>query len=239
MPQNQEKLRRERQQVPLALTPREAIDRAYELQDYLPLLVEAFACHDIFPTLGAAAGAGQPACLVEAIVAEKIPRIPDNNRPLSCRVDFFLYCRNGDVIRHHPGRTKRSSMHPHRMLFGSVLFSLTQAQEIGVGASLHLRPPGRAPDAGAPQPGVVLCTRGDVNECCSYDVQMWPWRRVRAILMQMEEDRVDISDGHLLPWWLLLGATGRRRPIIDRGVTHVVATRHNLVVTVQDGEVIL
>ena len=235
MPQNQDRLRSDNLQHQRATTAREAIDMAYALQNYLPLHVDAFVNFDFLRALGAS---DVPAD-VEAAVAESIPRIADNNRPPSSRVDFFLYCSNGDVIRHHPGRTARSSMHPHRMPSGSGLFSLAEAQEIGVGASLHLRPPGRAPDAGAPQPGVVLCTRGDVDQCCSYDVQMWPWRQVRAILMQMEEDRVDISDGHLLPWWLLLGATGRRRPIIDRGVTHVVATRHNLVVTVQDGEVIL
>ena len=239
--QNQEKLRREREQVPLASTPREAIDRAYELQDYLPLPVQAFAYLDILPTLGATGGAGQPAwSSVEAVVAERIPRVPDNNRPLSCRVDFFLYCRNGDVIRHHPGRTKRSSMHPHRMLFGSVLFSLTQAREIGVGASLHLRPPGHAVDAAAPQPGVVLCSRGDVDASCPYDMQMWSWRRVRETLLWNcrrgeENGQVDVSDGHMFPWWLLLAGTDRQRPLLDRGVTHVVASGCTLVVTLLDG----
>ena len=133
-------------------------------------------------------------------------------------------------------------MHPHGMPSGSVLFSLAQAQEIGVGASLHLRPPGRAADAGAPQPGVVLCTRGDVDESCPYDVQMVSWRRVREKLLQLteEETQVDISDGHLFPWWLLLGNAGRRkRPLLDRGVTHVVASGRTLVVTLLDGEVAL
>ena len=154
--QNQETLRRDCPQLHLATTPREAIDKAYSLADYLPLPVQAFVDFDILPTLGATGGAGQPAeGAVEAVVAERIPRVPDNNRPPSCHVDFFMYCRNGDVIRHHPGRTARSTMHPHAMPSGSVLFSLAQAQEIGVGASFHLRPPGRAADAGAPQPGVT------------------------------------------------------------------------------------
>ena len=239
--QNQERLYTECPQLHLATTPREAIDKAYSLADYLPLPVQAFVDFDILQALGATGGARQPAVVVEAVVAERIPRVPDNNRPPSCRVDFFLYCRNGDVIRHHPGRTAGSSMHPHSMPSGSVLFSLAQAQEIGVGASLHLRPPGRAVDAGAPQPGEVLCTRGDVDESCSYDVQMWSWRRVREILLQPreEEDQLDISDGHLFPWWLLLGGSGRQRPLLDRGVTHVVASGNTLAVTLLDGEVVL
>ena len=239
---NQERLRRECPQLRLATTPREAIDKAYSLADYLPLPVEAFVDFDILSALGATGGAGQPAHnSVEAVVAEMIPRVPDNNRPPSCRVDLFVYCRNGDVIRHHPGRTAGSSMHPHSMPSGSVLFSLAQAQEIGVGASLHLRPPGRAADAGAPQPGVVLCTRRDVDESCPYDVQMLSWRRVREVFLQPRKERtqVDISDGHLFPWWLLLGNTGRQRPLLDRGVTHVVASGRTLVVTLLDGEVAL
>ena len=132
-------------------------------------------------------------------------------------------------------------MHPHSMPSGSSLFSLTQAQEIGVGASLHLRPPGRAADAGAPQPGVVLCTRRDVDESCPYDVQMLSWRRVREVFLQprQEGSQDDISDGHLFPWWLLLGNTGRQRPLLNRGVTHVVASGCTLVVTLLDGEVVL
>ena len=242
--QNQKTLRRERPQLLMASTPREAIDRAYELQDYLPLPVEAFAClcpQAIIPALGAIGGARQPAwSSVEAVVAERIPRIPDINRQLSCRVDFFLYCRNGDIIRHHPGRAEQNSMHPHRMPSGSVLFSLAQAQEIGVGASLHLRPPGRAVDAGAPQPGVVLCSRGDVDESCSYDMQMWSWRRVRETLLWNcrrgeQNGQLDVSDGHLIPWWLLLASTDHQRHLLDRGVTHVVASGCTLVVTLLDG----
>ena len=239
---NQETLRRDHPQLHLAKTSREAIDKAYLLADYLPLPVQAFVNVDIVETLGAIGGADQPAEQeVEAVVAEKIPRILDNNRPPNHRVDFFVYCRNGDVIRHHPGRTARSTMHPHAMPSGSVLFSLAQAQDIGVGASLHLRPPGRAADAGAPQPGVVLCRRGDVDEICPYDVQMWSWRRVREIVLQPmeEESEVDISDGHLFPWWLLLGGTGRQNVLLDRGVTHVVASGRMLKVTLLDGEVAL
>ena len=131
-------------------------------------------------------------------------------------------------------------MRPRSMPSGSVLFSLAEAQEVGVGAVLHLRPPGRAPFDGAPQPGVVLCTRGDVDKSCTYDVQMWSWRRVRQVLHEVNsQGGVDISDGHLFPWWLLLAGTGPQRLLLDRGVTHVVASGRTLVVTLLDGEVAL
>ena len=233
--QNQETLRRECPQLHLATTPREAIDKAYSLVDYLPLPVQVFVDFDILPAFGA------PGDAVQAVVAEKIPRVLDNNRAPSCRVDFFVYCLNGDVMRHHPGRDEQSSMRPHSMPSGSVLFSLAQAQEIGVGASLHLRPPGRAADAGASQPGVVLCAREDVDKSCDYDVQMVSWRRVREIYLQPREEgtEVDISDGHLFPWWLLLGGAGKQRSLIDRGITRVVVSGRTLVVTLLDGEVVL
>ena len=229
--QNQETLRRECPQLRFATGPREAIDIAYWLGDYLPLPIQAFVNSDIVRKL---VGVD-----VEAIVAERIPRIPDNNRPPVCRVDFFVYCRNGDVIRRHPGRTLRTTMHPHTMPFGSVLFSLAQAKEIGVGASLHLRPPGRAPDALFPQPGLALCTLSNVDESCPYDLQAVTWRRIREDCLQPTTHRVDISDGHLFPWWLMLGGTGRNRRLLDRGVTRVVASGRTLEVTLLDGEVVL
>ena len=121
------------------------------------------------------------------------------------------------------------------------MFSLAQAQELGVGASLHLRPPGYAADAGAPQPGEVLCTREEADEICPYDVQMTTWRRVREDLLHRREDetQVDISDGHLFPWWLLLAGTGRQRSLLNRGVTHVVVSGRTIVVTLLNGEVTL
>ena len=54
-----------------------------------------------------------------------------------------------------------------------------------------------------------------------------------------EETQVDISGGELFPWWLLLGGTGRQRPLLGRGVTRVVASGRTLVVTLLDGEVAL
>ena len=254
LPQNFERLRRERPHLHLATTVGQAVDMAYGFQNYLPLPVEALVDFDILEALDCIGGGrrggewrdcrGLPAATsVEAVVAERIPRISDINRPpFYDRIDLFVYCSNGDVIRHHPRRTARRSMHPHRMPFGSSLFSLAAAMELGVGTSLHRHPPGRAVNAGGPQRGVVLCCRRDVDESCSFDMQMWSWQRVRAILHQqsrVEEGQVDISNGHLLPWWLLLGGTNRHRRLLDRGVTHVFASGCNLVVTMLDGQVIL
>ena len=129
-------------------------------------------------------------------------------------------------------------MHPHAMPSGSVLFSLAQVQEIGVGASLHLRPPGCAADAGVPQPGLPLCTLFNVERSCAYDLQMVTWRRIREDCLQPTTDRVDISDGHLFPWWLMLGGTRRNRRLLDRGVTRVVASGRTLAVTLLDGEIV-
>ena len=117
------------------------------------------------------------------------------------------------------------------------MFSLAQAQELGVGASLHLRPPGRAANAGVPQPGLALCTLSNVDESSRYDLQMVTWRRIREDCLQPTTDRVDISDGHLFPWWLMLGGTGRHRRLLDRGVTRVVASGRTLEVTLLDGEI--
>ena len=118
------------------------------------------------------------------------------------------------------------------------MFSLAQAQELGVGASFHLRPPGCAADARVPQPGLPLCTLFNVDQSCPYDLQMVTWRRIREHL-QPTTHRVDISDGHLFPWWLMLGGTGRNRRLLDRGVTRVVASGRTLAVTLLDGEVVL
>ena len=80
-----------------------------------------------------------------------------------------------------------------------------------------------------------------MNQLCPYDVQMWSWRRVRETVLQPreEEDDIDISDGNLFPWWLLLGGTGKHRPLIDRGVTRVVLSGRAVWVTLLDGEVSL
>jgi len=238
--QNWDTLRRECPHLWLATTPRGAIDKAYWLQDYLPLPVQAFVDCDLVAALCDTSGAGQVAQrTVHAVVAEKIPRIPDHPCSPRVRVDFFVCCCNGDVIRYHPGIKAKTTMRPHVMPFGSLLFSFGQAKDIGVGASLHLRPPRRVLDAGASQPG-VLCTHGGVDECCAYDVQMWTWRRVQQVLPEPgQQGQVDVSDGQLFPWWLLLGGTLQGRFVLDRGVTKVVVSGRAIILTVLDGQVSL
>ena len=149
LPQNFERLRRECPHLHLATSVGQAVDMAHGFQEYLPLPVEALVNFNILEALDCIGGGrrggewrdcrGLPAATsVEAVVAERIPRISDINRPpFYDRIDLFVYCSNGDVIRHHPRRTARRSMHPHRMPFGSSLFSLAHAMELGVGTSLH------------------------------------------------------------------------------------------------------
>ena len=83
----------------------------------------------------------------------------------------------------------------------------------------------------------MLCCRGDVDKSCPYDVQMWSWRHVRESVLQSRENEreVDISDGHMFPWWLLLGGTGRQNRLLDRGVTRVVLSGSTLKVTLLAG----
>ena len=99
------------------LTPRAAINRAYELYDYLPLRVETFT--DPQHVLLQCMNMGQlDLNLLEVLgfTAERIPRILDTNRTGYNRVDFFLYLSDGSVLRFHPGRTLSSWLKPRRML---------------------------------------------------------------------------------------------------------------------------
>ena len=74
---------------------------------------------------------------------------------------------------------------------------------------------------------LTMCRRGSGRE--SARTLLWNCRRGE------ENGQLDVSDGHLIPWWLLLAGTDRQRPLLDRGVTHVVASGRTLVVTLLDG----
>ena len=76
-----------------------------------------------------------------------------------------------------------------------------------------------------------------MDESCPYDLQMVTWRRIREDCLQPTTHTVDISDGHLFAWWLMLGGTGRHRRLLDRGVTRVVASGRTLAITLLDGEI--
>ena len=210
---------------------RQAIDASYgALFEYLPLLCSTFCNFDVAERLHEAGA---------VVVAEKVIKIPDGNRPPLCRVDFFCYHAGGAVVRCHPGRSKATTMTPHRMLPGSVLFRKATAWEVGVGAALHAEPPGVVRDAqralpAAPGPGgdiadalqlgAIVATRQDMDEVCKYDVMMLSWKVVREKLSALEtddEDTVDWSNGVSFPWWVWLANTGVLRDVVNEGVRAV------------------
>ena len=138
---NELRLRRECPEFPKARTARDALNQAYSLKHFLPLRIQAFTTDDLLAALDTCSGAPQPADQeVDAVVAEQIPRVPDNDRLPDCRTDFFVYYRNGDVIRHHPGRSTKSSALPHCMPFGSPLFNLTQARRSARHSAVRISP---------------------------------------------------------------------------------------------------
>ena len=215
----------------LSTTVRAAIEASCgPLFEHLPLLCSTFCNFDMAERVGETGA---------VVVAEKVIRIPDGNRPPLCRVDFFCYHAGGAVVRCHPGRNPATTMKPHRMLPGSVLFRKATAWEVGVGAALHAEPPGVVRDAqralpAAPGPGgdiadalqlgAIVATRQDMDEVCKYDVNMLSWKVVRAKLAALEthdEDRVDWSNGQRFPWWVWLANTGILRDVVNEGVRAV------------------
>ena len=174
-------------------------------------------------------------------MAEVVVRVPDPNRAPSKRVDFFCYKVNGDVVRHHPGRSKAQNMKPHCMPLGSLCFHMADAAQQGVGASLHAQPPrmvqstnhppGAAQPAasqpGVPQPGNppghLLATREDLEQLCVFDINSVNWRAVREALRVLPpyDHTVDWSDGSLFPWWVWLANEGVLRDVVNDGVAGV------------------
>ena len=215
---------------PVATNLRQAVDASCgALFESLPLLCSSFCNFDVAERLHEAGA---------VVVAEKVPKIPDGNRPEHCRVDFFCYHAGGTVVRCHPGRTPASTMLPHRMLPGSVLFRKATAREVGVGAALHAEPPGVVRDAqralpAAPGPGgdiadalqlgAIVATRQDMDEVCKYDVMMLSWKVVREKLSALpdDDDTVDWSNGVSFPWWVWLANTGVLRDVVNEGVRAV------------------
>ena len=216
---------------PVATTLRQAVDASCgALFESLPLLCSTFCNFDVAERLHEAGA---------VVVAEKVIKIPDGNRPPLCRVDFFCYHAGGAVVRCHPGRTTATTMLPHRMLPGSVLFRKATAREVGVGAALHAEPPGVVRDAqralpAAPGPGGdlanalqvggIVATRQDMDEVCKYDVNMLSWKYVREKLAALEthdEASVDWSNGQSFPWWVWMANTGTLRDVVNEGVSTV------------------
>ena len=146
------------------------------------------------------------------VVAEKIPRVPDN-RPGRCRVDIFVYKPNGDVVRCHPNPHHKEpmQMETHVMRNGSSLFLKSTARIHGVGESLHTIPPAWAErqNSLAPPQGPVsrqTVTRAHQIDIWHFDVYQWTWRNVEPILMAIPEVLCPLSltDGLHFPWWIWL-----------------------------------
>ena len=218
---------------------RAAIDGASgALYQHLPLLTSAFTNFDVAEALGEQGA---------IVVAEEVVRVPSPNRPPGNRVDFFCYKVNGDVVRHHPGRSRAQDMRPHCMPLGSLCFLMADAVVQGVGRSLHAQPPRMvqlsnppladhhptgAAQPGDGQPGVaqpgnppghLLATREDLQQLCVYDLQSVNWRAIREALrdLPLHDHTVDWSDGSHFPWWVWLANTGVLRDVVNDGVAGV------------------
>jgi len=174
------------------------------------------------------------------VVAEKIPRLPDINMAPRCRVDFFVYHPNGDVLRYHPFRKARGrKLEPHVMRNGCSLFLKAAAATYGVGEALHRMPPAWVEHLNslAPPPGAfpkLAVRRPHMAEIFRYDMSQWGyWRPLELILGAIPEDMcpVDLTDGHYFPWWVWIAKELRENPagiteifmvIDDNGKRHVI-----------------
>ena len=178
--------------------------------------------------------AGRRPCI--GITAEKIHRIPSDNHPGQCRVDFFMYCADGSIVRFHPGFNDQSTMRPHLMPAGSCLFDGGSARVTGVGGALHSAPPGYLRSAGAPQLGDILFNVRDTEAIATYDTQMFGWRRVRHFLDSLPNTKdwdIDWSDGSEFPWWLWIANPGKTRKLIGDGIISVKAICRDQVKSLQ------
>jgi len=209
-------------------TLREVVDQACgPLYDHLPLSTSAFATFDVAEALG------EPGAIV---VAEVIMRVPDANRPPRKRVDLFCYKDNGDVVRHHPGRTKAQNMKPHCMPSTTLLFHSADAAQNGVGAALHATPPGLLSLGGTPH-----TTRQHLDALHPYDVTSVNWKQVRALLRALpdHDHTVNWSEGIQFPWWVWLANTGILRDVVGDGVDavelSVISGRKSVVVHSMNG----
>ena len=102
--------------------------------DMLPLKVAVFFTGDVETALGTAH--------TVVVTAERINGVPDPNQAGAFRVDLVAYYTNGDITRYHPGASPAQSATPHTMSQGSHAFDIATAMRTGIGAALHMRPPG-------------------------------------------------------------------------------------------------
>ena len=160
------------------------------------------------------------------VVAEKVPRVQDINRPGQCRVDFFVYEAGGEVVRHHPGGSRKLDMTPHRMRNGSSVFLVAAAVADGVGAALHRMPPAWAEQMNSLSPVHDLrpaVTRANMADIAVYDYQQCNWKRIGSMLSGVQDARcpLNFTDGEIFPWWVWLANTGQLAMVSGTGVNEI------------------
>ena len=215
-----------------ARTAWEAIDLAYQEYDRLPMalsfLVLPSSLTSIIDELLTKLrfSISKP----HAVIAEKVRRVLDISRSPKNRVDFFVYCIDGQIVRLHPGHTAAMAMIPHTMSYTSFLFHKDTAIDMGVGAALYKAPPAMlqsllmltdaSSSSSAAKPAELLCTRQDLDSICKYDINVHGWNRMLSFLDDLPDwdAEEDLSNGLEFPWWLWLGNMGRVRDIVGAGV---------------------
>ena len=166
------------------------------------------------------------------ITAEIVHRIPEQDfdhgdgQPKR-RVDLFVYCCNGDVVRFHPERPGEQEVVPHRMTWPCSLYSFDPASIDGVGRALHATPPGMCVYRGALQPAEPCDLRiiaPHLRDFSDYDVQACSWLHMQSFNRNFAFHgcaRVDITAGAHYPCWLCMASPGKMRASIPVGVHRV------------------
>ena len=214
-------------QFPKRRSIRDAIDACYdELYDFLPLALSDIVSEecDLSP-LAAPQGS--------MVVAEKIPTVPDVNVPGCCRVDFFVYHANGEVVRHHPRcKSRLRDPRPDRMRNGCTLFEQRRAAFRGVGDSLHRQPPAWVEQLNKPLASSRGCPlldpipavrRVHMNEISMYDVMQVNSKRVLDILSGVDEGKcpLNLTDGNTFPWWVWMASAIQLHEASQAGINEV------------------
>ena len=212
---------------------RAALVAATRAADMLPLKVAVFFEGDVEKALGTAH--------TVLVTAERMNGVPDPNHDGALRVDLVAYYRNGDTTRYHPGSRPSQSATPHTMSQGSPTFDTATAMRTGVGAALHLRPPGvirRAAaatehggngDAAELGAELRLCEAMDLHEIHSLDSKVVSARVVESAIAAAHPPggpmSVDWSVGGF-PWWVFMAGRARHfYDMLQEGVLAVNAER--------------
>ena len=212
-----------------AKTPGDAMNLALSLYEFLPLSVAVLFEGDILSSM--MKSGVLTAHPVIAVVAERVSRVPDANRAGKCRVDFFVYRKNGEVVRFHPGCKSDQDMKIQVIPADSAVYSKRLAFAHGVGAGLHTLPPGMARTDNGIVSGHVggadstrhekcLLSPGDIESILTYDANSIGWRRMIEVLDgHSRRNLSDVSDGVSIPWWLWFCNPGRVQDLVKQGIT--------------------